>query len=212
MPLWMVKRKKELYDRTCLMLFVVFLILSAFAIGCTVTWEMTVKGAVTLNVNKVNDKGLYAGITDIDFTTYEVATIVEEEKEEVTATEEIEIEYLGYTESDYELLAKLIYRETGGQGMECMIACGSVVLNRVNSENPYYPDTLEEVIFQSGQYSVTFNRERFDNTIPSEDAYFVAELLLTCGSQIPSNVIYQSQSALGSGIWRTINGEVYSYE
>ena len=188
-------------------LFLTYVILNTSASNHFTIFGSPRAGAI-VEIDK-HTYGLYAGITDIDFTTCEIATVVEEEKEDVTATEEIE--YLGYTESDYELLAKLIYRETGGQGMECMIACGSVILNRVNS--PHYPDTLQEVIFQSGQYSVTFDRESFDNTVPSEDAYFVTELVLTCGSQIPSNVMYQGQNSdIGSGVWDIINGEVYCYE
>lgn len=214
MPKWKIRRIEQIHRRMYLTLFVICLLCGAFALGCTITWEMVYgnpRAGAIVEIDK-HTYGLYAGITDIDFTTCEIATVVEEEKEDVTATEE-EIVYLGYTESDYELLAKLIYRETGGQGIECMIACGSVVLNRVNSDNPYYPDTLEEVIFQSGQYSVTFNRDRFYNTVPSEDAYFVAEMLLTNGSQIPSNVMFQGQSrTIGSSVWRVINGEVYCYE
>lgn len=218
MPKWKIRRIEQIHRRMYLTLFVICLLCGAFALGCTITWEMVYgnpRAGAIVEINK-HTYGLYAGITDIDFTTCEIATVVEEEKEDVTATEE-EIVYLGYTESDYELLARLIYRETGGQGIECMIACGSVVLNRVNSENPYYPDTIEEVIFQhrgnSYQYSVVRNKDSFYNTVPSEDAYFVAEMLLTNGSQIPSNVMFQGQSrTIGSGVWRVINGEVYCYE
>ena len=148
------------------------------------------------------DYGLYAGLTNEDFESY-VVDVDEDVVEYVSAP--------AYDEDELELLAKLIYRETGGQGLECMIACGSVVINRINSDN--YPDTLEEVIFQRGQYSVTFNRDRFWSTEPSEDAYYAAELVLTSGSQIPSNVMYQGKSdSIGSGVWKIIGGEVYCYD
>ena len=54
-------------------------------------------------------------------------------------------------EGEEELLAALIYCEAGNSSYDCMLAVGSVVLNRVNS--PYYPDTITGVIYQSGQFS-----------------------------------------------------------
>ena len=78
-----------------------------------------------------------------------------------------------YEHSDYELLAKVIYRETGNQGKECMLYCGSVILNRVKSNR--YPDTIYGVVFQhrgnSYQYSVARNKDRLYNTVPSDTAY-----------------------------------------
>ena len=49
-----------------------------------------------------------------------------------------------------ELLASIIFCEAGNQPYEGQVAVGAVVLNRVASE--LYPDTVEEVIYQSGQF------------------------------------------------------------
>ena len=54
-------------------------------------------------------------------------------------------------QADRELLASLIFCEAGNQPYEGQVAVGAVVLNRINSES--YPDTMEEVIYQSGQFS-----------------------------------------------------------
>ena len=207
MPKWMAKRQKQIYDRVCFTLLAVFFVICAFAFGCTVTWEMIYGKEVKPEV-ETHDKEvkLYAGFTDIDFMNCQVSVI---EEPKVPTTSEIESGETKYTNEDYVLLAKLIYRETGNQGWDCMVACGSVVMNRVKSSR--YPNTIKEVIFQKGQYSVTKNRKRFYNTVPSEDAYLVAELILNEGSQIPENVLYQSQKVMGSGKWKVINGEVYSY-
>lgn len=59
--------------------------------------------------------------------------------------------------SDYEytLLAAIIMCEAGGESYEGQVAVGSVVLNRVNSSS--YPDTITDVVYQSGQFSPVSN-------------------------------------------------------
>lgn len=49
------------------------------------------------------------------------------------------------------LLAALIFCEAGNQPYEGQVAVGAVVMNRVKSGS--YPDTIEEVIYQSGQFT-----------------------------------------------------------
>lgn len=54
-------------------------------------------------------------------------------------------------QAEKELLASLIFCEAGNQPYEGQVAVGAVVMNRINSAS--YPDTMEEVIYQSGQFS-----------------------------------------------------------
>ena len=54
-------------------------------------------------------------------------------------------------QAEKELLASLIFCEAGNQPYEGQVAVGAVVMNRINSSP--YPDTMEEVIYQSGQFS-----------------------------------------------------------
>lgn len=53
--------------------------------------------------------------------------------------------------TDIELLAALIHCEAGGESYEGQLAVGAVVMNRVRS--PGYPNTIEGVIFASGQFT-----------------------------------------------------------
>ena len=53
--------------------------------------------------------------------------------------------------AEKELLASLIFCEAGNQPYEGQVAVGAVVMNRIKSSS--YPDTMEEVIYQSGQFS-----------------------------------------------------------
>lgn len=49
------------------------------------------------------------------------------------------------------LLASIIFCEAGNQSFTGQVAVGAVVLNRMANEA--YPDTMEEVIYQPGQFS-----------------------------------------------------------
>ena len=54
-------------------------------------------------------------------------------------------------QADKELLAALIFCEAGNQPYEGQVAVGAVVMNRVESAS--YPNTISEVIYQSGQFT-----------------------------------------------------------
>ena len=71
------------------------------------------------------------------------------EEAERIAREKAEAEAAQQTEK--ELLASLIFFEAGNQPYEGQVAVGAVVMNRIKSSS--YPDTMEEVIYQSGQFS-----------------------------------------------------------
>ena len=53
-------------------------------------------------------------------------------------------------ERDEELLASIIFCEAGNQSFTGQVAVGAVVLNRMANEA--YPDTMEDVIYQPGQF------------------------------------------------------------
>lgn len=56
---------------------------------------------------------------------------------------------------ELELLAQLVEAEAGNQSFEGKCLVADVILNRV--ESPDFPDTISEVIFQEGQFSVITN-------------------------------------------------------
>lgn len=106
-----------------------------------------------------------------------------------------------YSDDDLYVLSHIINAEAGDDNCshEHRIAVGSVVLNRVASD--IYPDTIRDVVFQSGQYSPTWNGS-FDKE-PSEDSVEVAEFLLTEGSQLPENCLFQAEFPQGAGTYET---------
>lgn len=52
--------------------------------------------------------------------------------------------------SEYEILAAMIWCESGNQTYECNLAVASVIMNRVRSK--IFPNTIKEVVFQEGQF------------------------------------------------------------
>ena len=105
-----------------------------------------------------------------------------------------------YSANDLYILSHIISAESGNCSDEMMIAVGSVVLNRV--EDDRFPDTIEEVVFQPGQYSPTWNGAYFND--PTDEAVEVAEMLLTDGSQIDESVVWQAEFVQGVGIYEVI--------
>lgn len=72
----------------------------------------------------------------------------EETPEELTVEPEPENRYaeLHFSDEDVFILACLVYHEARGESFEGQVAVVEVVLNRMLSE--YFPDTVEEVVFQ----------------------------------------------------------------
>ena len=77
-----------------------------------------------------------------------------------------------YTESDIILLSKVIYNEARGEGINGWIAVAETVMNRVASDK--FPNTIEGVVYQDGQFSGTDN---YDQIVPTEDICTVARMV-----------------------------------
>lgn len=108
---------------------------------------------------------------------------------------------------DVSLLAHLIWNEVGVLGEYAMYCCGSVVLNRIKSD--IYPNTLRDVIYQSGQYEITWNG-MINREIP-DSAYKIAENLLLNGSILPENVVFQAEFVQGKGVYKQIGNTYFCY-
>lgn len=56
-----------------------------------------------------------------------------------------------YSNSDVELLSKVISAEARGESYEGQVAVGAVILNRV--KHPSFPDSISGVVYQNGAFS-----------------------------------------------------------
>ena len=95
--------------------------------------------------------------------------------------------------NDVVLFAALLQCEAGGY--DPMLAVATVVMNRV--ESPSYPGTIRGVIYQSGQFSPTWNGslERVLAAGPSSTAYSVAQAAIGGARHMEVINCYQFRSA-----------------
>ena len=105
-----------------------------------------------------------------------------------------------YTEEELDLLARLIYSEGGAESYDTQLKIGSVVMNRV--DDPHFPNTIREVIYQKNQFSVTFTK--LDGVImidrpADEEAKKAALEILTYGSVLPKDVQVFYEKSITTG-------------
>lgn len=105
-----------------------------------------------------------------------------------------------YTEEELDLLARLIYSEGGIESYDTQLKIGSVVMNRV--DDPYFPNTIREVIYQKNQFSVTFTK--LDGVImidrpADEEAKKAAYEILNYGSVLPPKVQVFYEKSITTG-------------
>ncbi len=95
------------------------------------------------------------------------------------------------------LLARVIETEAGSDWLpdELLMCVGEVVLNRMAS--PEFPDTMEEVVYQEGQYEDVCTKE-FEELLPGRRAVQIAMRLLQGERMLQPNVVFQSNRKLGT--------------
>lgn len=103
------------------------------------------------------------------------------------------------TFNDLMLLSKIIYAEAGSEWLsdEWKMSVGEVVLNRVAS--PEFPNTIEEVLAQPGQYYGS-NSRYFNSLIPSERCAQCAMRLLNGERILEPAVVFQANFRQGGGV------------
>ena len=126
-------------------------------------------------------------------TETEPSDLIEEETQTELETK--------YTEYDFELLARVIEAEAGGESDYHKLCVGTVVMNRVDSEK--YPNSIEGVIYQPGQYQCVTNSHI--NKEPSESSYEVAKSILDGRRMFRSSVVYQAEFIQGKVVEKVGN-------
>lgn len=112
------------------------------------------------------------------------------------------------SDEDVDLLARILFLECGSNWIDDYVLkyfC-SVVINRMN--HWYYPDTLDGVLSQSGQFVSYRNRW---NTTPTDRCYTIARDILENGSCIPEDVVYFAQFRQGSGVYHQWSNHYFCY-
>lgn len=181
------------------------------AVGCLVT-AIVLAVVVSSSVDVADAQNEYALAVD------DQAEVVFENKENLDAypvlgtiqdaPDTIQAQ-AAYSTQDLELLALVIYQEAGGDACSDstrrMVA--EVALNRV--DHPIYPDTLEGVLTQHGQYGMLYwtglvwpDRAQYEveqNAV--NRAYRIAKEVLTSSERLlPGDVLFQAEFPQGKEI------------
>lgn len=88
---------------------------------------------------------------------------------------------------DRELIAKLLYHEARGEGIECQKAIVSVIINRLNSGK--WGKTIRDVIYADGQFEPV-GKGLLANTKPLNTQYQAIDYVCENGITLPSWVLY----------------------
>lgn len=117
----------------------------------------------------------------------------------------------GVTTKKIYRLAQLMYAENGAaEEDDCVFLTGIVVVKRMKSKK--YPDTLEGVISQKGQYS-TYQTGKI-NCKPDERCLEFAEEILRFNLEkdYPDNLVFQAEFPQGSKIYKRFGQEYFCLE
>ncbi len=112
-----------------------------------------------------------------------------------------------YTDEDLYIMAHALAGECHTYPDEEQLYVGSVILNRVN--HAAYPNTIEDVVFQRGQYACTWDGNYYRE--PTEQNWANAQYLLKNGSILPEYVVFQSGGKQGSGVYLKTKWHYYCY-
>lgn len=115
---------------------------------------------------------------------------------------ELENTKLAEKDKKIDLLARLINAEAGSELCcdEMKRLVGVVALNRVKSSE--FPNTLEEVIYEQGQYACVDDGNI--KKTPTPVCYKIARDLVINGYDDPTNIIFQGEFPQGKGVYKKI--------
>lgn len=80
----------------------------------------------------------------------------------------------GFSRSDLNLLAHLIYAEARGEPFTGQVAVGAVIINRMH--NPQFPATIKEIIYKKGEFCTVRDGQIY--LTPDAQAYRAASLAI----------------------------------
>jgi N-acetylmuramoyl-L-alanine amidase len=139
----------------------------------------------SIHLNNISMINTQAMITSYKIEASKLKTMIDERTDEIKDLTE-EIEKTSVKQKDLQLMAQLIEAESGNQPFEGKLAVGTVVMNRIQSDE--FPDTIEDVVFQRGQFQVVDNGRIYNE--PSEDSLEAAKEIMDGKRVLNSNVLY----------------------
>lgn len=113
-------------------------------------------------------------------------------------------------EEYYSEMCHIVNAEAGGCNSSEHYYVANVIENRIKSSK--FPNTIHSVIWQSGQYSPTWNGAIRKTPLPSVLTDIENYLRGRIETGMPDNVLYQAGFRQGRGVWKhTSSGHYYCY-
>lgn len=108
---------------------------------------------------------------------------------------------VSYTQSDFDLLARLITAEADGEPYNAQVGVGAVIINRIKSSE--FPDTIKSVIYQKDDvfYQFTPVENGFINKPATETAKKAAYAALHGSDPSKGSLYYFDDSATNKWLW-----------
>ena len=120
-----------------------------------------------------------------------------------------------FSKGELEEFLKCVQAEAGAYNYESQKIIAQVIMNRVS--DPHFPNTVHEVIHQSGQFSVVSDGSMSTQIVTPETRGNILECL-QLGKRIPSSVLYFYSEHLSESRWLsslnvfdTVEGTVFCY-
>lgn len=152
-----MRRKMKVYAVDAAMLFLA--VQTTITFGSDRVQAETVRSSIEEEVQ----------VTECDYKRERVAEGVEEKKTTLVHSRD-------WGADDAEILLQIAMAEAEGEGVEGKAYVMMVVLNRVWSEG--FPGTIEEVVFQPGQFTPVKDGGRYWTVTPDEECYKAHEMIL----------------------------------
>ena len=157
----------------------------------------------TVNELDVNNVLLRKGIPGEDEIIVEVIekesveessteeSVIIEPEEEVKPQEVITDPQVVGNYSEWEIYewAKIVYCEARGESQKCREYIAQVILNRINSSR--YPNTVHGVIFQSNQFSPTFDGS-WERLEPNQAAYDAVYTVINASQPLTNALFFEA--------------------
>lgn len=171
-----------------------YLIIINLFIVFAIMFIAVIKSAEVRGNNEIEDESnfvVYESEANDHNTTTSSANASETTVPETTVPEKFS---RNLSDDDKYLLARMAMAEAEGESIETKVYVILTILNRVNSEDRYFPDTVEEVLFQhSGsvyQFSPVAPGGRWWRVEPNSECWEAVEIVNGMEEDISKGALY----------------------
>lgn len=130
---------------------------------------------------------LNKNVADLNDQLQSLSEELDTAKQEIEDYKSGKLNVWGFSDSEIDLLNRLVEAEAGGESIEGRIAVANVVLNRIKSNK--FPNNLYDVIYQKNQFEVVAVGT-IDTKIPSEGTKEAVQRALMGEEVIPEGTVF----------------------